>query len=223
MLTAMPGLVPLGMPAFIIALAAFLTLRADSLDLRRVFLWFKPLTTILILLYAATALEGLFDKRGLLIVGALLASLAGDILLMFPKYFLPGLASFLLAHLAYTVAFLTGISSTGLLLIALPLTALALIILALLWGQLGKLKLPVLVYVLAIVMMAYQAGERWLELSTLSSLLAFLGALLFMLSDALLAFNRFRQAFAGAQLAILGSYYAAQWLIALSLHLRLAS
>jgi uncharacterized membrane protein YhhN len=77
--------------------------------------------------------------------------------------------------------------------------------------------------VLAIVMMAYQAGERWLELSTLSTLLAFLGAVLFMFSDALLALNRFRKPFMGAQLAILGSYYAAQWLIAVSLHLRLAS
>ena len=43
-----------------------------------------------------------------------------------------------------------------------------------------------------------------------------LGAILFTLSDAALALNRFRAPFASAQATILSSYYLAQWLIALS-------
>jgi uncharacterized membrane protein YhhN len=40
-----------------------------------------------------------------------------------------------------------------------------------------------------------------------------IGACCFMLSDGLLAYNRFVQPLPAAQLAVLGSYYAAQWLI----------
>jgi uncharacterized membrane protein YhhN len=45
---------------------------------------------------------------------------------------------------------------------------------------------------------------------------ALVGAVLFTISDATLAWNRFRAPFAGAQAAVLGSYYLAQWFIALS-------
>jgi uncharacterized membrane protein YhhN len=212
----------LGLPALIIACAAFLTIWAEYTGQRRAFVFFKPLTTILILIYAILAIEGSFDKRGLLIIFALLASLAGDSFLLSPKYFLAGLVSFLVAHLSYTASFFTGLSSRGLVSIALPLLLIALLMVFILWQGLGKLKGPVIIYVLAICAMVYQAGERWLELNTLSTLLTFIGALLFMLSDALLALNRFRQTFQLAQAGILATYYAAQWLIALSLHLRLA-
>ncbi|HBL54857.1 MAG TPA: hypothetical protein DDZ36_02925, partial [Deltaproteobacteria bacterium] len=43
------------------------------------------------------------------------------------------------------------------------------------------------------------------------------GASLFLLSDALLAWNRFRVEFKSAQLLVLGTYYAAQWALVLSL------
>jgi uncharacterized membrane protein YhhN len=51
---------------------------------------------------------------------------------------------------------------------------------------------------------------------TLGALSAALGALLFVASDSLLAFNRFVGKFAAASALVLGTYYAAQWLIALS-------
>jgi uncharacterized membrane protein YhhN len=48
------------------------------------------------------------------------------------------------------------------------------------------------------------------------SLLAMMGAILFILSDSALAVDRFKGRFRGAQALILSTYFTAQWLIALS-------
>jgi len=49
-----------------------------------------------------------------------------------------------------------------------------------------------------------------------AALLAFLGAVLFVVSDSALAVNRFRGGYDGAQALILSTYFAAQWLMARS-------
>jgi len=56
----------------------------------------------------------------------------------------------------------------------------------------------------------------WVLSILVAALLAAAGAVLFVLSDSALAWSRFRQPFAAAQLAVLGTYLPAQWLIALS-------
>ncbi len=206
-------------PAFIILTSAVCAILAGR-QAKRAFYFFKPLTTVLIILYAARALESLEDRRGLLVLLGLLFSLLGDSLLMFPKRFLLGLVSFLLTHLAYTAAFYTGFTSSGLMFLVLPLAIYGLIVLGLLWRDLAALKLPVIVYMLAILFMAYQAGERYLALRDIASLLAFVGTLVFAMSDSLLAFDKFKRSFKLAQPLVLSSYYVAQWLIALSLYLR---
>jgi alkenylglycerophosphocholine/alkenylglycerophosphoethanolamine hydrolase len=48
------------------------------------------------------------------------------------------------------------------------------------------------------------------------ALLALLGATLFVLSDSALAINRFVRPFKAVHAVVLSTYYAAQWLIALS-------
>ena len=70
--------------------------------------------------------------------------------------------------------------------------------------------------VAAIVAMAWQATTRWLAVGQLGALLALVGAGLFMFSDAALAWNRFRNAFAGAPAGVLSTYCVGQCLIALS-------
>ena len=88
--------------------------------------------------------------------------------------------------------------------------------LRLLWPHLGKLKAPVSVYVAAILLMAWQALNRWVATGDAGSGLALAGALLFVASDSALAWNRFRGEFKSAQAVVLVTYFAAQWLIALS-------
>jgi uncharacterized membrane protein YhhN len=69
---------------------------------------------------------------------------------------------------------------------------------------------------LVIMAMAWQALARWLQKRDKAALLACLEALLFVASDTLLAFNHFKGRFHNAVLFYMGTYYAAQWLISLS-------
>src|SRR5215203_1018502 len=68
---------------------------------------FKPLTTVLILVLALSAITET-KRYKIAIVAGLICSLAGDVFLMLPgDQFLPGLVSFLLAHVCYLIAFTT--------------------------------------------------------------------------------------------------------------------
>lgn len=182
---------------------------------------FKPLTTTLIFMLAALAPFSLSTRYGGAVLIGLLFSLAGDIFLMLPQdHFREGLASFLIAHLFYLLAFTTDaplMADSRPFLIALLLgTAL----LRLLWGGIARaLRIPVVLYVFFLLAMAAQASGRAIDLAHLSAQIAALGAVLFVLSDTALAFDRFKMNFWGARAVVLTTYFLAQWLIALSLHL----
>lgn len=177
---------------------------------------FKPLTTLLIIAFAFAIGRG-HDQpivRRWVIVGLVL-SLLGDVALLWPKEgFLPGLVSFLLAHLAYLVAFTRVQRFAARVLPFVAYAAVAAGVLALLWpGVPAPLRLPVLLYVLALASMAAQAAVLWRSGAARGPVLAAGGAL-FMLSDALLATNRFATPLPMASLWILASYWTAQWCIA---------
>ena len=78
------------------------------------------------------------------------------------------------------------------------------------------MRTPVLVYELVIVTMAWRATARWAATREVGALLALVGAILFVVSDSALAINRFVGKYKAAQALILGTYFCAQWLIALS-------
>jgi uncharacterized membrane protein YhhN len=181
---------------------------------------FKPLTTLLIMTYAWPRGAGRPPTRRWVLLGLAL-SLCGDVALMWPERgFLPGLLSFLLAHLAYLRAF-TG---AGVRLAARPLPfvlygLLAALILWQLWpGVPPGLRLPVLAYVACLASMAAQAAVVGLQSRGTprqrGGLLLAIGGALFLCSDALLATNRFAAPLPLAGLWILLSYWLAQWCIA---------
>jgi uncharacterized membrane protein YhhN len=179
---------------------------------------FKPLATILVLGIALANWISQKHSYALWICAGLAFSLAGDILLMWPeRFFVPGLGAFLLAHLAYLVAFSRGVKfpaswrSWGL---YLAIGAVALV--ALNGGIPSGLKAPVALYAIAVATMAAQAMGRYLRLQSSAARLAAAGGIFFMLSDGLLAVDRFRTAVPYAAIAVLVPYYVAQVLIALS-------
>lgn len=180
----------------------------------------KPLSTAVLLALAAFSQPAHGDRYQLAITAGLAFSLLGDILLMLPRdRFLPGLASFLIAHLAYILAFTGAVPIGASPLLLLPLLAAAVPLLRLLWPGLGKLRVPVVLYAATIVLMVWLAwGMAW-QFRTPGTALVAAGALLFMISDALLALNRFRRPFHHAQALIMAFYVAAQALIALSVGL----
>ncbi|RMF10876.1 MAG: lysoplasmalogenase [Candidatus Neomarinimicrobiota bacterium] len=202
------------MVVFLIGIGALITILADLKGDFRLLLIYKPLTTVLILLLAWMGGPVTDRYRNLLCLG-LICSLAGDIFLLWKdRFFLPGLVSFLLAHILYSLAFLTGrkVRVRG---TVIPYLIYGGVIYGLLFPGLGGLRWPVLGYVLVILFMAWQALERKRWRPEVGSWAA-LGALLFVVSDSCLAWNRFRSPLPVAPLLVLGTYYLAQTLLALS-------
>ncbi|KRG39934.1 hypothetical protein ARC78_13325 [Stenotrophomonas pictorum JCM 9942] len=182
----------------------------------------KPLATLLILGVAATAVDADRRYRRWIVLG-LVFSLMGDVWLMLPgDYFVAGLIAFLLAHLAYISAFLPGLHRRAALPAALCLAAYAVGYVWLLWPYLpAALRLPVLVYVGVLALMAIAALGRRLQqpvrgASRDSSGRAALGGVLFIASDSVLAWDRFTGGVPLALLLVLSTYYLAQWCIACS-------
>lgn len=179
------------------------------------FYFCKPLTTLLILLIPLLG-EGEIQLYGGLILGGLGLSLLGDIFLMLPENrFLAGWGAFLAAHLLYITAFTSGLSELRWE-PALPIFGLASAALIYLFPHLSRFKLPVTLYVGVISLMAWTAWSRWLGDAAAGFPLAASGAALFMISDWILALDRFKGKFKSARALNLLTYYAAQMLIALS-------
>jgi uncharacterized membrane protein YhhN len=198
--------------------SAALHIRAETRGPQRNIYLFKPLTMIWIILIAIQAQNPISAFYQYMIIAGLLCSLVGDIFLMLPAdRFIPGLLSFLVAHLFYIAAFASGGMRLSELWYAIPFLLYGSIMIWILSPHLGKMKLPVLVYMLVILVMAWQALSRWMETGRKESALAFCGAILFAASDSILAVNRFKGGVPSAPLYILSTYFAAQWLIALSI------
>lgn len=185
----------------------------------------KPLTTVLLIVHAARRGHDEPTARRWILAGLVL-SLAGDVALLWPKEgFLPGLIAFLLAHLAYIAAFHRRVRFGARWQPFAAYVLVAVLVLIVLWpGIPAALAAPVLLYVVCLGSMAAQAAAVWLAArGTAGEALARSGAIggaLFMLSDALLAFNKFAAPLPAASLLVLGSYWAAQWFIAGSLRAR---
>ncbi len=174
----------------------------------------KPLTTLTIITIAFSNATPGFTIYADLILAGLIFSLSGDIFLMLPQdRFLPGLVSFLLAHIVYSLAFLQATNDFTLWII-IPLLLYGAWMYWQLLPRLGKMRYAVLVYILLILLMAGSAINLWWQQPTRFSLMAGLGAIFFVVSDSILAWNRFKQASPRAGWLILSTYFIAQLLIA---------
>jgi alkylglycerol monooxygenase len=204
------------MEALLIEACALATVTGDQnlVDLHRVF---KPLAMLLAIACVADRLQ-LFKSGGrfaMLLVAGLGFSLIGDCFLMFQGFFIPGLVAFLIAHLCYIALFKQGLPwfpSKRALAITLGLGA---AMYAFLFNGLNPvLKVAVAAYVVVISLMAAQAIGRALVLRDRASIAVAVGAGFFMVSDSLLATNKFAFPLPMAQFFVLATYYVAQVLIA---------
>ncbi len=177
---------------------------------------FRPLTLVLIIAVAALG-QASGPAFKLRVLAGLALSLAGDIFMMLErKRFVEGLVAFLLAHLFYISAFLSVMRPRADLWTLLPLFIFASGMLTVLFPHLGRLKVPVAFYIVVITVLAGLAIQRYVDLGGAPAFRAFLAALLFAASDSVLAVNRFVRPVPEAQKIILGTYFAAQLLFALS-------
>jgi uncharacterized membrane protein YhhN len=180
----------------------------------------KPLIIISLGIYfiTATQRQELVVKRW--IVLALVFSWVGDIFLIFqindPRYFILGLCSFLIAHLCY-VFFFARIGAFESIKLRWWLLLSVLIyygfLMMYLDSYLGDMKIPVRIYGVVISMMLMLALHMLYLKDKKAGLLMMTGALLFVVSDSVLAINKFYQSFEPAGFIIMLTYGMAQLFI----------
>ncbi|MDT3501096.1 lysoplasmalogenase [Stenotrophomonas maltophilia] len=185
----------------------------------------KPAATLLIAVMVWQVRPAGSPSYRRAVLAGMLLSCAGDIALMLPMdAFVPGLLAFLLAHLCYIVAFRAGLrAGRGLVAAGGLLGVFAALNVSGLWPHLPPpMRIPVLAYVVVLACMAILAlARQWTRprpdaVEAGSARWAAAGALLFVASDSLLAWDRFGGGLPLASLLVLSTYYAAQYAIARS-------
>lgn len=154
------------------------------------------------------------------LVAGLVAAWAGDLFLMGDSdlSFVLGLASFLVMQVLYIVAF-QRVPGPGLVRawkIAVVPYAIAWVVLVLLvWGDAGDMRIPVMVYGAALILMALAALDLVLRLPQRLAWRVAIGAAVFVLSDALIALTAFGPLTSSVQTSavIMATYSTAQGLI----------
>lgn len=178
--------------------------------------WLKAVPVGALALLVAISIPG-GSALGILLVLALALSTTGDVFLALQdekRWFVFGLGSFLLAHLAFIAIFAWVITHFGarmdmarLIMVAL-VVVMAVVLFLRLKDGLGDMLVPVAVYMAVIVVMTacalvVPASTPWIAL----------GAVLFMVSDAMIAVSRFGAPFPMAHHLIWGTYYLAQYFL----------
>lgn len=157
---------------------------------------------------------------------ALVFSWLGDVFLLLPqKYFVGGLASFLIAHVLYLIGFNLSRPAFGwqavvfLLLVALAAWLVFPRIFKSLHGsqEKEKLRLPTAIYAIVISLMLLSALLNLLRPGwpQTAALITLGGAVLFFLSDSILATNRFARPIFKSELWVMITYHLAQFGIVL--------
>ena len=141
-----------------------------------------------------------------LLTAGLVLSLLGDGLLLGEgeSWFTGGLVAFLLAHVCYAICFKDAREDNHeipvaqkYLLITLGMVMVGIAVLLFLHKSLESMLAPVALYILVITVMAVRAMNRFRKASERSYGLVLLGAVLFMVSDTLLATHTFKGKWTG--------------------------
>ena len=198
-------------PAFLfvyaLVIAAFTGSALGGLDVARVALKPVPVLVLFVWVRRAAPRDGMTAR---LLFGLALCAL-GDVVIETGR-FVPGLVAFLVGHLGYIAAFVHEERALALGR-AVAFGLWGVVAIALLWGGLGEMKVPVILYTATICAMMWRAsallggGRGWASLIVA-------GAVLFAVSDTVIAIDRFRLPFAAARVIILSLYWLGQLLIA---------
>lgn len=145
-------------------------------------------------------------KIELLFVIGLILSFFGDLFLMFNWGFLPGLGSFLAAHIFYILCF-KKLASPFSVQKFIPIILIYLfILLYTLFPHLNEMKIPVVIYGIIISTMLYFALKT-------KNIWLIIGALLFVVSDSILSFRMFVVKGLLYDVLVMLTYVAAQYLL----------
>jgi uncharacterized membrane protein YhhN len=203
---------------------------ASGKQWRRVRLLSKPLSLALLIAWFSS--QGGWISTGVWFGAGLIFSFIGDVfLLLRPRFFLAGLFAFLLAHLSYITGFLQGkIQFSWLIIVPVFLVV---TIGVLLYPRIirsvrrklenHKLTIPVTLYMLTITSMVFVAQMTWFkeEWGFWGALGASVGAMLFLISDSVLAIGRFSYPILFSNFLIMFTYHLGQLAITFGILSRL--
>lgn len=207
----------------IFLIAGSLELASWLFEIRIIHLVCKPMLMPGLLLYYLVSQREQKQYLSTALITALAFCWAGDVILMFEGelYFMLGLAAFLVAHVFYIFTFrqfsfddhTDSIQGIQRLRFAFPVILYGTGLVVILFPHLDDLVIPVLIYALVLTIMVIQALLRYARTETSSFIFVFIGALLFMISDSLLAVNKFMEPISGSGFWIMSTYVIAQFLI----------
>jgi len=198
-------------------------------DNRKIEYFTKPLLMpLLILFYIFGVVEAssITDVNWLIVI-ALIGGCAGDIFLMLKnqeKWFLFGMVAFLINQIFYIIAFflsiddITNFTSWGYFLLG-PVILVLIFTVPRFIKKTEEMKIPVVVYLVAILLMHISAIFRLAEFSGLPFVLVYVGSISFIFSDACIAVNKWAGEFTNARLVIMTTYLLAQFYIVLGVML----
>ena len=174
----------------------------------------KPLIMLSLLLYYIKSVQ----RKSKLFIGAVLFSFLGDILLLFDSelFFMLGLVSFLIAHILFismVVGMLNKSSIQQKIFATMPFMFTYVGLLVLLKESLGEMLIPVVIYGLVISVFGVVSLLNHLILKSKASQYLIFGAAFFVVSDSLLAINRFYEAQEYYPVIVIITYIIAQYLI----------
>ena len=166
----------------------------------------KPLLIPILILMYFSQLKSLKAHLDKFFLAGLALSFFGDLFLLFKWGFLPGLGSFLLAHVFYIISFRKKNQNTIWKFWPIILGLYASVLLVFLFPYLKEMKIPVLIYAIVISVMMYSAIKT-------NNRNLIIGALLFLISDTLLSVNLFLKPLMILNLLVMITYVSAQWFL----------
>jgi uncharacterized membrane protein YhhN len=181
---------------------------------------FKPLIILMLIGYYLSSVE----IRNATLLRALFFCWVGDFILMFVDngelYFILGLMAFLIGHVFYIFTFKEMVEKQQSTLLptqkvrySFPIFLAGTGLIVVLYPELGVMRFPVILYATILMLMVSFALFRMGRTNSSSFIWVFIGAILFMISDCLLAINKFYSGFAYAHFYIMVTYILAQFFI----------
>jgi alkenylglycerophosphocholine/alkenylglycerophosphoethanolamine hydrolase len=202
------------LPTLAVLVAGLLAILGAERGIRWLELVFKPLATIALFAILGRP-ETTFAR---LVAGGIALSVVGDVALLWKGNgaFIVGLAAFLLAHVAYVVAFVgDAFFSPHVIVIGVVIAFVTTTVLRAIWKGAAGLHAPTVAYGVVISAMVVSASAT-LGGRLPGAVFAAVGAVLFYASDTSLALNRFRRPIPHAAWLTLGIYWIGQIGIAIA-------